>query len=93
MMYTQSNCITRHKTNRSETACTHTEQSLAHLAAHACCRHAAAGSPRSAGDSRSCSHPRGRLHACQELQQYQCNAWERETTVQELIVNCMCRGR
>ena len=34
MMYTQSNCITRHKTNRSETACTHTEQSLAHLAAH-----------------------------------------------------------
>ena len=34
MMYTQSNCITRHKTNRSDTTCTHTEQSLAHLAAH-----------------------------------------------------------
>ena len=34
MTYTQSNCITREETNRSETACTHTEQSLAHLAAH-----------------------------------------------------------
>ena len=34
MTYTQSNWITRHMTNRSETACTHTEQSLAHLAAH-----------------------------------------------------------
>ena len=34
MMCTQSNCITRHMTNRSETVCTHTEQSLAHLAAH-----------------------------------------------------------
>ena len=33
-MYTQSNCITRRMTNRSDTACTHTEQSLAHLAAH-----------------------------------------------------------
>ena len=33
-MYTQSNCITRHMTNRGDTACTHTEQSLAHLAAH-----------------------------------------------------------
>ena len=34
MTYTQSNCITRHRTNRSDTACTHTEQSLAHLTAH-----------------------------------------------------------
>ena len=34
MTYTQSNCITKHKTNRSGTTCTHTEQSLAHLAAH-----------------------------------------------------------
>ena len=34
MTNTQSNCITRHKTNRIETACTHTEQSLAHLTAH-----------------------------------------------------------
>ena len=34
MMYTQSNCTTRHMTNRSETAWTHTEQSVAHLAAH-----------------------------------------------------------
>ena len=34
MTYTQSNCITRHKTNRSGTTCTHTEQSLAHFAAH-----------------------------------------------------------
>ena len=34
MTYTQSNCITRHKTNRSGTTCTHTEQSLAHLAAY-----------------------------------------------------------
>ena len=33
-MYTQSNCITRHMTNRSEDPCTHTEQSLAYLAAH-----------------------------------------------------------
>ena len=32
--YAQSNCNTRHKTNRSETVRTHTEQSLAHLAAH-----------------------------------------------------------
>ena len=31
--YTQSNCITRHMTNRSEDPCTHTEQSVAHLAA------------------------------------------------------------
>ena len=31
--YTQSNCITRHMTNRSEALCTHTEQFLAYLAA------------------------------------------------------------
>ena len=34
MTYTQSNWITRHMTNRGDTACTHTEQSLAHLTAH-----------------------------------------------------------
>ena len=34
MTYTQSNCITRDETNRSEDPCTHTEQSLAYLAVH-----------------------------------------------------------
>ena len=34
MTYTQSNCITRHMTNRSEAPFTHTEQSLAHPTAH-----------------------------------------------------------
>ena len=74
MIYTQSNCITRHMTNRSDTTVPGTP-------CCSCCRHAAAGSPRSAGDSRSCSHPRGRLHACQELQKHQGEDIERGNLV------------
>ena len=80
MTYTQSNCTTRHMTNRSEAPWTHTEQYLAHLAAHVDDMLQQVP-PRSAGGSRSCSRPRGRLHACQELQQHQGGGKERGNLV------------
>ena len=67
MIYTQSNCITRHKTNRSDTTCTHTEQSLAHLAAHV--------------TDMLQQGLQGQLHACQELQKHQGEDIERGNLV------------
>ena len=79
MIYTQSNCITRHKTNRSDTTCTHTEQSLAHLAAHV-------------ADMLQ-QGLQGQLHACQELQKHQGEDIERGFGHNWYKSCCMCRGR
>ena len=52
-----------------------------------CCQRAAAGSPRSAGDSHSCSRPKGRPHACQQLQQHECGKKDEE---RGSVCVCVC---